>query len=138
VLKHFPPTSKIEKALEAECYCINKWFENVFWKGNMVSKHPTCPFEILSIIWSEELPNYPNYPLRYGNFKSHLYFMAICPSIFFDRRNSIQSSPMGFGKCQFCLQVSHEIFQIGKLKEEEIRRRRSNATLELELSWPET
>jgi hypothetical protein len=41
---------------------------------------------------------------------------------------------MGFGKCQFCLQVSHEIFRIGKLKEEEIRRRRSNATLELELS----
>jgi hypothetical protein len=41
---------------------------------------------------------------------------------------------MGFGKCQFCLQVSHEIFQIGKLKEEEIRRRRRNATLELELS----
>jgi len=60
--------------------------------------------------------------------------MAICSSIFFDRRNSIQSSPMGFGKCQFCLQVSHEIFQIGKLKEEEIRRRRRNATLELELS----
>jgi len=129
VLKHFPPTSKIEKALEAEFYWINKWFENVLLKGNMVSKHHTCPFEFLSIIWLEELPNYP---LRYGNFKSHLYFMAICSSIFFDRCNSIQSSPMGFGKCQFLLQVSREIFQIGKLKEEEIRRRRRNATLELQ------